>query len=125
MVEARYIVGSDRAVIISAGPHASETSGVVGCSRAAHQLSGEPEAHFVISPMENPDGYALQGRLIATQSRHMHHSVRYTAFGNDLQSQPRFDSHSNMLFVNRHPLSVMPDCISICTATRLMSGRGR
>ncbi|MDN3560821.1 peptidase M14 [Vreelandella neptunia] len=87
-VEARYIVGSDRAVMISAGQHANETSGVVGALRAAAQLSGEPEAHFVISPLENPDGYALQGRLIATQPRHMHHAARYTAFGNDLQSQP-------------------------------------
>lgn len=87
-VEARYIVGGDRAVMISAGQHANETSGVVGALRAARQLSGNPEAHFVISPLENPDGYALQGRLIATQPQHMHHAARYTAFGNDLQSQP-------------------------------------
>lgn len=87
-VEARYIIGSERAVMISAGQHANETSGVVGALRAAQQLNGEPEAHFVISPLENPDGYALQGRLIATQPRHMHHAARYTAFGNDLQSQP-------------------------------------
>lgn len=87
-LEARYIVGGDRAVMISAGQHANETSGVVGALRAAEKLSGKPEAHFVISPLENPDGYALQGRLIATQPRHMHHAARYTAFGNDLQSQP-------------------------------------
>ncbi|WP_447045301.1 peptidase M14 [Vreelandella sp. H-I2] len=87
-VEARYLVGSDRAVMISAGQHANETSGVVGALRAAQQLRGESGAHFVISPLENPDGYALQGRLIATQPRHMHHAARYTAFGNDLQSQP-------------------------------------
>lgn len=87
VVEARYRKGSDRAVIISAGQHANETSGVVGALRAAQQLSGEPETHFVISPLENPDGYALQGRLVATQPRHMHHAARYTAFGNDLQSQ--------------------------------------
>ncbi|MCA8865564.1 MULTISPECIES: peptidase M14 [unclassified Halomonas] len=87
-VEARYIVGGDRAVMISAGQHANETSGVVGALRAARQLDGDPEAHFVISPLENPDGYALQGRLVADQPRHMHHAARYTAFGNDLQSQP-------------------------------------
>ncbi|TVU88270.1 peptidase M14 [Vreelandella titanicae] len=87
-VGARYIVGSDRAVMVSAGQHANETSGVVGALRAAQALSRQPEAHFVISPLENPDGYALQGRLIATQPRHMHHAARYTAFGNDLQSQP-------------------------------------
>ncbi|MBT2774146.1 peptidase M14 [Halomonas sp. ISL-60] len=88
VVEARYMEGCDRAVIISAGQHANETSGVVGALRAAQTLSRQPEAHFVISPLENPDGYALQGRLIATQPRHMHHAARYTAFGNDLQSQP-------------------------------------
>ncbi|MGP9764631.1 peptidase M14 [Halomonas sp. AOP13-D3-9] len=87
-VDARYIVGSDRAVMISAGQHANETSGVVGALRATQALSRQPEAHFVISPLENPDGYALQGRLIANQPRHMHHAARYTAFGNDLQSQP-------------------------------------
>lgn len=87
-VEARYVVGSDRAVMISAGQHANETSGVVGALRAAEQLGAQPQAHFVISPLENPDGYALQNRLIATQPRHMHHAARYTAFGNDLQSQP-------------------------------------
>lgn len=87
-VEARYLIGTDRAVMISAGQHANEISGVVGALRAAQQLSGQPQAHFVISPLENPDGYALQNRLIATQPRHMHHAARYTAFGNDLQSQP-------------------------------------
>ncbi|WP_249975303.1 peptidase M14 [Vreelandella olivaria] len=88
VVEARYLSGCDRAVIISAGQHANETSGVVGALRAAQTLSCQPEAHFVISPLENPDGYALQGRLVTTQPRHMHHAARYTAFGNDLQSQP-------------------------------------
>lgn len=88
VVEARYLTGGDRAVMISAGQHANETSGVVGALRAAQQLSGQPQAHFVISPLENPDGYALQNRLTATQPRHMHHAARYTAFGNDLQSQP-------------------------------------
>lgn len=87
-VEACYRKGADRAVIISAGQHANETSGIVGALRAAQQLSIQPQAHFVISPLENPDGYALQGRLVATQPRHMHHAARYTAFGNDLQSQP-------------------------------------
>lgn len=88
VVEARYRQGSDRAVMISAGQHANETSGVVGALRAAQTLSDGGDAHFVISPLENPDGYALQSRLIADQPRHMHHAARYTAFGNDLQSQP-------------------------------------
>tara|TARA_R110002049_G_scaffold5119_13_gene35409 strand:- start:675 stop:2447 length:1773 start_codon:yes stop_codon:yes gene_type:complete len=88
VLEARYVEGSDRAVIISAGQHANETSGVVGALRAAQALSEQPQAHYVISPLENPDGYALQSRLVATQPRHIHHAARYTAFGNDLQSQP-------------------------------------
>lgn len=88
-VQARYRQGADRAVMISAAQHANEISGVVGALRAARELHRRPEAHFVISPLENPDGYALQGRLAATQPRHMHHAARYTAFGNDLQSQPR------------------------------------
>ncbi|SDJ99777.1 peptidase M14 [Billgrantia gudaonensis] len=87
-VEARYLAGGERAVMISAGQHANEISGVVGALRAAQQLGQRPQAHFVISPLENPDGYALQSRLAAIQPRHMHHAARYTAFGNDLQSQP-------------------------------------
>lgn len=85
---ARYVAGSERAVMISAGQHANEISGVVGALRAARRLAKRRESHFVISPLENPDGYALQNRLAATQPRHMHHAARYTAFGNDLQCQP-------------------------------------
>lgn len=96
-VEARYRVGSDRAVMISAGQHPNEISCVVGALRAAQTLSRQPEAHFVISPLENPDGYALQSRLIANQPRHMHHAARYTAFGNDLQSQPRGQSFEHAI----------------------------
>ncbi|MEQ5802960.1 peptidase M14 [Halomonas sp. H10-9-1] len=87
-VNARYIEGSDRPVIISAGQHANEPSGIVGALRAGTALSQRPGAHFVLSPLENPDGYALQGHLVASQPRHMHHAARYTAFGNDLQNQP-------------------------------------
>ena len=105
VLEARYVEGSDRAVIISAGQHANETSGVVGALRAAQALSEQPQAHYVISPLENPDGYALQSRLVATQPRHMHHAARYTAFGNDLQSQPLgqpFATSGAGLHVNLH-----------------------
>ena len=45
-------------------------------------------AHFVISPLENPDGNALFLRLILENLHHMHHATRYTAFGNNLQDTP-------------------------------------
>ncbi|WP_010628508.1 hypothetical protein [Halomonas sp. KM-1] len=87
-VLARYRPGSDRAVLISAAQHANETSGIVGALRAAAELDKHAHAHFVISPLENPDGYHLRQRLAAEQPSHMHHAARYTAFGNDLQAQP-------------------------------------
>lgn len=88
VLNARYRQGSDRAVIISAAQHANEPSGIVGALRAGHALAQAPSAHFVLSPLENPDGYHLQQRLVAEQPHHMHHAARYTAFGNDLQAQP-------------------------------------
>ncbi len=35
--------------------------------------------------VENPDGYALHGRLCEHNPRHMHHAARYTSLGNDLE----------------------------------------
>lgn len=87
-VLARYVEGSDPAVMISGGQHANETSGIVGALRAAHVLAGRPGAHFVVSPLENPDGYALHGRLAEAHPVHMHHAARYTAFGSDLECEP-------------------------------------
>ncbi|MEF2072003.1 peptidase M14 [Consotaella aegiceratis] len=84
-VNAVHHAGTDAGVIISGGQHANETSGVVGALRAAMRLAERPSTHFVISPMENVDGYALHGRLTATNPSHMHHAARYTAFGNDLE----------------------------------------
>ncbi|GAA3551635.1 hypothetical protein [Zobellella aerophila] len=88
-VIAVHHAGDDAAVIISAAQHANETSGIVGALRAARTLQQRGNSHFVLSPLENPDGYALQGRLVATQPSHMHHAARYTAFGNDLQNQSK------------------------------------
>ncbi|MFV0294310.1 MAG: peptidase M14 [Paracoccus sp. (in: a-proteobacteria)] len=84
LTEARHVSGQGAPVMISAGQHPNETSAVIGALRAAHQLR-QTGAHFTISPMENPDGYALQGRLVADNPRHMHHAARYTAFGDDLE----------------------------------------
>lgn len=84
-VDARYIRGRDVAVMISAGQHANETTGIVGALRAARVLKQRESAHFTLSPLENPDGYALHHRLRAENPRHMHHAARYTALGDDLE----------------------------------------
>ena len=84
-VSARYVAGSDFAVMISAGQHANETTGVTGALRAAVELKTRDGAHFTISPLENPDGYQLHQRLCLDNPRHMHHAARYTALGDDLE----------------------------------------
>ncbi|CDZ56876.1 M14 family zinc carboxypeptidase [Neorhizobium galegae] len=84
-VEARYHAGGDKPVIISGGQHANETTGIVGALRAAQTLSSRPNAHFVISPLENPDGYQVHWRLRTDNPLHMHHAARYTALGDDLE----------------------------------------
>ncbi|WP_242495702.1 peptidase M14 [Salinicola tamaricis] len=80
-----YIAGRDRAVMISAGQHANETSSPAGSLQAAFTLAPRPGAHFTLCPLENPDGYALHQQLIADNPRHMHHAARYTALGDDLE----------------------------------------
>lgn len=84
-VLARYIKGSDAAVMISGGQHANETTGGAGALRAARRLAKVAGAHFTISPLENPDGYALHQRLRQDSPRHMYHAARYTALGDDLE----------------------------------------
>ena len=84
-VRARYVKGRDAAVMISGGQHANETTGGVGALRAAQRLVKVEGAHFTISPLENPDGYALHQRLRQDSPRHMYHAARYTALGDDLE----------------------------------------
>ncbi|MBC2885572.1 peptidase M14 [Ochrobactrum sp. CM-21-5] len=84
-VHATFIKGSDAPMMISAGQHANETTGVVGALRAANRLARRTGAHFTISPQENPDGYEVHKRLCASQPHHMHHAARYTALGDDLE----------------------------------------
>ncbi|RWK11046.1 peptidase M14 [Mesorhizobium sp.] len=93
-VTALYRKGFDRPVIISAGRHANETTGIVGALRAAHALAARPEAHFVVSPLENPDGYQLHWRLRTDNPYHLHHAARYTALGDDFlnrATEPLFE----------------------------------
>ncbi|MBB3385364.1 MULTISPECIES: M14 family metallopeptidase [unclassified Rhizobium] len=84
-VRARYIKGRDAAVMISGGQHANETTGGAGALRAARRLAKLEGVHFTISPLENPDGYALHQRLRRDSPRHMYHAARYTALGDDLE----------------------------------------
>lgn len=83
-VLAHHHSGNGKPVMISAGQHANETTPIVGALRAAHRLAAQG-ADFVISPLENPDGYALHGRLTQLTPRHMLHAARYTALGDDLE----------------------------------------
>jgi Zinc carboxypeptidase len=83
-----YRPGRRPAVLVTAGQHANETSGVVGALRAAGELLKDPGAHLALVPLENPDGYALHGRLCEGNPRHLHHAARYTALGNDLEYGP-------------------------------------
>ncbi len=84
-MRATYVSGHETAMMISAGQHANETTGIVGALRAASRLSARDGAHFTISPQENPDGYEIHKRLCVLQPHHMHHASRYTALGDDLE----------------------------------------
>jgi hypothetical protein len=89
-----YRAGSRPAVLVTTGQHANETSAPVGTLRAARRLLANPEANIAYIPVENPDGYALHGRLCESNPRHMHHAARYTSLGNDLEygrSEPLYE----------------------------------
>lgn len=72
-------------LVVTAGQHANETSGVVGALRAARVLAGIGRLGFALIPLENPDGYALHERFRRVHPHHMHHAARYTALGDDLE----------------------------------------
>jgi len=80
-----YRPGSRPAVLVTSGQHANETSAPVGSLRAMRRLLADPDANIAYIPVENPDGYALHGRLCEANPRHMHHAARYTSLGNDLE----------------------------------------
>jgi len=82
-VVATHIPGRGPGLLVSGGQHANETSGVVGALRAASVLQKKGTG-FALIPQENPDGYALHGRLRRHNPRHMHHAARFTALGDDL-----------------------------------------
>ncbi|MHB8732859.1 MAG: M14 family zinc carboxypeptidase [bacterium] len=82
-----YRPGRRPAIVVTAGQHANEATGVVGALRAARRLAEDSGASFAVIPLENPDGYALHRRLCRANPKHMHHAARYTALGDDLQSR--------------------------------------
>ncbi|VTU20267.1 Zinc carboxypeptidase [Variovorax sp. SRS16] len=88
-----YHPGAGPAVIVSGGQHANETSGVVGALRAARHLAAQPDAHFALIALENPDGYALHRELCAHSPQHMHHAARYTALGDDVEYREHAPFH--------------------------------
>lgn len=93
-VRGLYRPGSRPAVLVTSGQHANETSAPVGSLRAVRRLLANPEANIAYIPVENPDGYALHGRLCEGNPRHMHHAARYTSLGNDLEygrSEPPYE----------------------------------
>ena len=95
-VPAAHFPGSGPGLVVTAGQHADETSGVVGALRAARALAGRG-VRFATVPLENPDGYALHRRLCRVHPGHMHHAARYMALGDDLQAreaEPRFEAHA-------------------------------
>jgi hypothetical protein len=85
MVQGRYHRADGPAVLISAGQHANEASGVVAALRAAHMLQASGTCHFALIALENPDGYALYHELLAQNPLHMHHAARYSALGDDIE----------------------------------------
>ena len=76
-------------IVVTAGQHANETTGVVGLLRAARVLAADPTRNVALIPLENPDGYALHRRLRKTHPAHMHHAARFTAAGDDLEYRTR------------------------------------
>lgn len=91
-VQGREIAGLHRAgtgpgLVVTAGQHANETSGVVGLLRAAPTLQADPTTNVALIALENPDGYALHQHLCQANPRHMHHAARYTALGDDLEAR--------------------------------------
>jgi hypothetical protein len=88
-VAGSFFDGEAPAIAISGGQHANEATGVVGALRAAAALKAVGR-RFSVTPLENPDGYALFHRLLRDNPTHMHHAARYTALGDDLGH--RFDA---------------------------------
>ncbi len=73
------------AIVLTGGQHANEPSGIVGALRGGQWLAAQSGSHFALVPLENPDGYQLQGEYVAIHPQHIHHAARYTGLGDDLE----------------------------------------
>ena len=85
VVDGLHRPGTLPAIVVTGGQHANEASGVVGALRGARWLATQPQAHFAVVPLENPDGYALFAQYRSIHPQHMHHAARYTGLGDDLE----------------------------------------
>lgn len=59
-------------------------------------------ANLVLHPLENPDGARLHAAFCSLAPNHMHHAARYTAFGADLQTNPRVEGQVIAESLMRH-----------------------
>ena len=89
VVDGLHRPGTLPAIVVTGGQHANEASGVVGALRGARWLATQPQAHFAVVPLENPDGYALFAQYRSIHPQHMHHAARYTGLGDDLEYRER------------------------------------
>lgn len=80
-------------VLVSCRQHANEATSTNAAFAWLTDLLHDGEllrfANVVVHPLENPDGARLHAALCSLAPNHMHHAARYTAFGADLQSEPR------------------------------------
>ena len=80
-------------VLVSCRQHANEASSTNAAFAWMAELLDDDDllrrVNVVVHPLENPDGARLHAALCSLAPNHMHHAARYTAFGADLQTDPR------------------------------------
>ena len=80
-------------MLLSARQHANEPTStqaaLVWLEHVLHHGGLSKRANLIVHPLENPDGARLHAALCSLAPNHMHHAARYTAFGADLQTDPR------------------------------------
>lgn len=80
-------------ILLSARQHANEATSTLAAFDWLERLLGDDDvlrrANLIVHPLENPDGARLHAALCSLAPNHMHHAARYTAFGADLQTEPR------------------------------------
>jgi hypothetical protein len=80
-------------LLVTARQHANEATSTQAVLRWLDVWLRDPALHrranLVLHPLANPDGARAHAAFCALAPNHMHHAARYTAFGADLQSNPR------------------------------------